>query len=261
MRHTRLLPSIAVVAVLTLTMVHAWPAGNDKAATSAAATRPATSQPTTSRPATTQATSAAVPPGMAIVPIKLPKPVFIGTPKNVPRSTTADKLTGKARPPLIAPKGTTNLALKKSVTSSEKEPIIGTLSLVTDGDKEAAEGSYVELGPGLQWVQIDLGAATEIYGICLWHFHADPRIYRDVVVQVADDPNFASNVRTVFSNDQDNSAGLGIGKDREYFEMYEGKLIQAKGVQARYVRLYSQGSTADDENHYIEVEVYGVPSK
>ena len=53
--------------------------------------------------------------------------------------------------------GLENVALNKPVTSSEEEIIIGTLGQVTDGDKECQEESYVALGPGPQWVQIDLG--------------------------------------------------------------------------------------------------------
>ena len=53
---------------------------------------------------------------------------------------------------------------------------------------------------------------------------------------------------------------MGIGKDREYIENYEGKLIDAKGIKARYVRLYSKGSTFSDPlNRYTEVEVFGLP--
>jgi len=66
-------------------------------------------------------------------------------------------------------------------------------------------------------------------------------------------------VRTVFNNDIDESAGLMKGRDRHYTETNEGKLIDAQGASARYVRLYSQGNTSDDLNHYIEVEVYGRP--
>jgi hypothetical protein len=50
-----------------------------------------------------------------------------------------------------------NLALNKPVTASDKDPIIGKLDQVTDGDKEGSDGSWVELGAGFQWVQIDLG--------------------------------------------------------------------------------------------------------
>lgn len=192
--------------------------------------------------------------------IKLPRPMFVGTPKNI-RSDNLEKPTGTKRPPFMAPKGTENLALEQPISSSDEEPIIGTIAQITDGDKEAADGSYVELGPGLQHVQVDLGKPSEIHAIIVWHYHQNARVYRDVVVQTADDPDFILNVQTVFNNDHDNSSGLGVGKDKEYIETYEGKLIDAKGVKGQYVRLYSDGSTANDMNHYIEVEVYGVPVK
>ena len=195
------------------------------------------------------------------IEIKLPKPVFIGTPKNIPAGTTVEKPSGKLRAPFMAPEGTTNVAFKKPVTSSDPRPTIGDLDMIADGDKEATDGSFIELGQGLQWVQIDLQAPYNIYAIVVWHYHQDPRVYHDVVVQVADDADFITNVQTVFNNDPDNSAGLGIGKDREYFETFEGKLIETKGVKGRYVRLYSKGNTSNEQNHYIEVEVYGKPAK
>jgi len=85
-------------------------------------------------------------------------------------------------------------------------------------------------------------------------------MYTDVVVQVADDPDFVINVRTLFNNDHDNSSGLGIGSDMHYVETFEGKLIDAKGVRARYVRLYSRGNSSNEYNHYIEVEIFGKPA-
>ena len=44
-------------------------------------------------------------------------------------------------------------------------------------------------------------------------------------------------------------------------ETYEGKLINAKGVKARYLRFYSKGSTESALNEYTEIEVYGRPAK
>jgi hypothetical protein len=193
------------------------------------------------------------------IDLKLPKPAFKGTPKHVPPGTNLEKPRDKPREPFLAPPGTTNVALGKEVTSSDHDPIVGELKLVTDGDKAAAEGAYVELGPGTQWVQIDLKQGCAIHALVVWHYHINARVYRDVVVQLADDPDFISNVRTLFSNDHDNSSGLGAGESQEYWETYEGKLIDAKGAQARYVRLYSKGSTSDDQNHYVEVEVWGSP--
>ena len=88
-----------------------------------------------------------------------------------------------------------------------------------------------------------------------------PRVYFDVIVQLADDAAFKKNVRTLFNNDHDNTSGLGAGKDMNYVETAEGKLVDAKGARARYVRLYSKGNNANELNHYVEVEVFGRPAK
>lgn len=190
--------------------------------------------------------------------IKLPQPMFIGTEKPI-RVANLRKLSTADRPPFLAPPGTTNVALGKPVSSSDEAPIIGELKMITDGDKEAADGSYVELGPGRQHVTIDLEGLHELYAIVVWHFHQNPQVYFDVVVQTAEDRDFVKNVRTLFNNDTDNSARLGAGTDMHYVETHRGELIDAKGVKARYVRLYSNGNSTDDLNHYIEVEVYGKP--
>lgn len=195
---------------------------------------------------------------LAAIEIELPKPMFVGTPQNF-RVANLEKPLGRSRPPFLAPAGTVNVALEKPVSSSDEEPIIGELELITDDDKEAADGSYVELGPFRQHVTIDLEDRHTIYALVMWHYHKQARVYRDVIVQVSDDPNFISGVTTLFNNDDDNSSGWGVGADRHYVETSEGKLIDARGVQARYVRLFSNGSTSNDLNHYIEVAVYGVP--
>ena len=171
------------------------------------------------------------------------------------------KPRGKPRPPFYAPEGCVNLAAGKTVASTDDMPIIGEIDMITDGDKEAADGSYVELGPFLQHITIDLEKQCEIYAVLVWHYHKQARVYFDVIVQTADDPDFITNVKTLFSNDIDNSAGLGIGKDMHYIETSEGHLVDAKGVKARYVRLYSNGNNANDLNNYIEVEVWGKPAE
>ena len=195
-------------------------------------------------------------PGKAALVLELPKPRFIGTPINI-RSPNLEKPRPGRRPDLLVPAGVTNVALKKPVTASDTSPIMGELSQVTDGDKDGIEGSYVEIGPGKQYFQIDLKDRHQIFAIVVWHYHAQARVYHDVVVQLSDDPAFSRNVRTVYNNDHDNSAGLGIGHEKEYIDTHEGLLIDAKGAGARYVRLYSNGNTESDLNHCTEVEVYG----
>ena len=192
--------------------------------------------------------------------IKLPAPAFVGTPSDSPSSPDVEKPTGKPRPPLMVPPGVSNVALGKKVTSSASLSE-DKLAKITDGDKDANESDIVLMRKGVQWVQVDLAKPYEIYAIVVWHAHDTPKVYHGVVAQVADDPDFTQNVRTLFNNDRDNGDGLGVGTNREYFETNEGKLIEGKGTVARYVRLYSRGSTESHMNEYTEVEVYGRPAK
>ncbi len=188
--------------------------------------------------------------------LKLPKPMFIGTPTNI-KSANLEPITGKSRGPFLVPKGTVLLSLKKAVKASDMQPVIGELDMINDGEKEGGDGYFIELGPSKQWVQIDLGASYNLHAILAWHYHSQARVYRDVVVQVSDDKDFLKGVTTVFNNDHDNSSGLGIGKDKEYIEVAEGRLFDPKGAAGRYVRLYSNGNSSNDLNHYVEVEVFG----
>lgn len=195
-----------------------------------------------------------------LLELNLPKPMFVGTPKNI-RSANLEQVTGKKRGPFYVPAGTKLLSLNKPVTASDMEPIIGDVDFVTDNEKSGEDGYFVEFGPGVQWIQIDLEDTFSLYAVLVWHYHSQARVYHDVVIQVSDDPDFIENVKTIYNNDHDNSSGLGIGRDKEYIEVNEGRLIDPKGVEGRYVRLFSRGNTSNDMNHYVEVEVYGKPVK
>ncbi len=207
-------------------------------------------------------TAPAVPAGdLEEIKLEFPKPMFIGTPvpAELPNLEKADP--SKVVKSIMVPKGTTNLAKGKKVTSSDAAPIIGDLTLVTDGDADGADGSFVELMPGKQWVQIDLGAEANIYKIAMWHYHKQAQAYIDVEVQVSDDPEFKTGVTSLWNSDHDDSSGMGKGSDPAYVETNHGRVIDAKGVKARYVRLWSNGNTSNDMNHYCEVEVFGTPAK
>jgi hypothetical protein len=195
-----------------------------------------------------------------LVPIalELPAPAFRGTPVPL-EEPNVEKPLGKPRPPFLAPEGTRNLSRGRPITCSDPAPSAGEIDLVNDGAKDASDFGYLELRAGSEWVQIDLGENATIYAILLWHHHAEARVYRDVVVQVSNDPDFLE-VQTVFNNDYDNTSGHGIGKDLGYVETSEGKLIDCRGVQGRYVRCYSRGNHVDGKNHYTEIEVFGKPA-
>jgi hypothetical protein len=190
--------------------------------------------------------------------LQLPKPMFIGTPTNI-KSPNLEVVTGKSRGPFMVPVGTKLLSLKRTVKASDMQPVIGELDMITDGEKEGGDGYFVELGPGKQWVQVDLGKPYSLHAVLVWHYHSQARVYRDVIVQGSDDKDFLRGVQTIFNNDHDNTSGLGAGKDKEYIEVAEGRLVDPKGVRARYLRFYSNGNTTNDLNHYVEIEVYGTP--
>jgi hypothetical protein len=195
----------------------------------------------------------------ALEPLKLtlPAPAFKGTPKNIPLSPIMEPPSDKPRPPLMVPAGLKNFAPGAKISCSDKSVTRDQLAKLTDGDKEASEASVLLLRKGTQYIQLDLGKPSEVFAIILWHSHTAAKVYHDVIVQVADDLDFTQNVRTLFNNDHENSAGLGVGTDREYFETYEGRLVDAKGAKARFIRCYSRGSTESPLNEYTEIEVYG----
>ncbi len=200
---------------------------------------------------------AAVSAGAATLKLVVPPAQLNGTPVPIVLPNL-DQYKGP-QAEITVPDGVTNIAKGKTVTSSDDFPMIGDLPLITDGNKDGAEGCYVELMEGVQWVQVDLGAAKDIYAVAMWHFHSQERAYKDVIVQISDDPKFNSGVKTIYNNDHDNSAKLGKGDKKAYIETNYGKLVDISKtpVKGRYVRFFSNGSTTNGSNHYIEVEVYG----
>ena len=62
---------------------------------------------------------------------------------------------------------------------------------------------------------------------------------------------------TIFNNDHDNTSKLGAGSEMNYVETSEGRLVDAKGGLARYVRLISNGNNADE----IEQSISGLKEK
>lgn len=186
----------------------------------------------------------------------MPKPLFIGS--GIPSNDTPPNLEKSNVPPVrevTVPRNVSLLSRGALVTSSDPAPL-GELSLVTDGDKQGDDGYGVELLPGQQWVQIDLGDTREIWLIWQWKYHKMGVIYKDVIIEISDDVKFGTS-RIVFNNDHDNTSGRGIGTDEAWVEANCGRAIQTHGARGRYVRLWSNGRNIDDTNQWIEVEVFG----
>ena len=93
-----------------------------------------------------------------------------------------------------------------------------------------------------------------------WMYSVDRDLvtpYQDTLVSLMNDEKFKDGVTTIFSNDHDNTAKLGKGADKEYRERHDGRPMDAKLTKGRYVRCYSNGSTSEPVNNYIEIEVFG----
>ena len=85
--------------------------------------------------------------------LKYPRPMYVGTPKDL----DVEKLERTweiTKPPFLVPEGTVNLALDKLVECSDEEPVMGDPDLVTDGEKDASDGFYIELDEGQRHITI-----------------------------------------------------------------------------------------------------------
>jgi hypothetical protein len=81
------------------------------------------------------------------LPVTLPKPTYVGTPVSIAGMDRLERPSGKPRPAFLAPIDVKNVAFGKPVTALMDPPIMGELSQIVDGDKEATETGLVDLGP------------------------------------------------------------------------------------------------------------------
>lgn len=191
--------------------------------------------------------------------LKLPASTIKSGAFELPVGPNIEPYSEKPPPPFLVPKGVRNVAAGRPVTTSVK-PFTGQPSQVTDGKKDAYDPDMVEMKKGVQWIQVDLGESYAIYAIAMWHDHRYwTQTMHDVIVQISDDPTFQKGVTTLFNSDRDNSSGVGIGTDLEYFESKFGRIVNGKGIKARYIRGYTNGSNLSRLNGWQELEVYGLP--
>ena len=190
-------------------------------------------------------------------------------------------------PTLKLPSGSTNLAFRRPITTNFPAPIVGRLDMITDGNKGVvtypdgrlryidADNCYVEFSPsipsvageestelGPRFVQFDFQESTCFDAIWIWAGYREHGydVVRKLVVQISQDPNFATNTTTVFNCDTDNSLGFGLGQDRPFASSRFGKLIPIKATLGRFVRIWCNGSVMIPwETRLVEIEIYGRP--
>ena len=193
------------------------------------------------------------------IKFELPPPHSSGTPKEIKSDNLEpDPGPGKLRPPIMVPIGfDKKLTTEETKVTTSEEAVTGENEYVVDADKTPDATCMLQLPGGVQWVQLDLGAEKTVSAVCVWHDQGDDRVYKDVIVQLSNDEKFTKDVTTIFNNDHDNSSKLGKGTDKEYRERNDGRPMDGKLTKARYVRCYSNGSSSEPVNNYIEIEVFG----
>ena len=87
-------------------------------------------------------------PGKEELKLKLPKPMFIGTPDQHQERQPRDRSRASRARRSTCRRAPSCSRLKKKVTSSDMQPVIGELDMVTDGEKSGGDGYFIELGPG-----------------------------------------------------------------------------------------------------------------
>lgn len=162
----------------------------------------------------------------------------------------------------------TNVALgNAAVTTNSFVRNAVSLAKLVDGNRQASSYALIDATAGPKWVQLDLGESFNVTRVSVLNdFNpSEPRTGRDIIVQLSNDPSFASGVTTVFNNDTDNTAGQGAGTDASYLEPTDGSgktVTLSSPVSARYVRSWANGHVRSSNNSIqtvntpVEVEVY-----
>lgn len=102
---------------------------------------------------------------------------------------------------------------------------------------------YYTIGAGLQSITVDMGASYGVSKITLWHYFADNRIFNNTKTEVSAD---GVNWTTVYDSSISGT----------YVETADGKTITFPARNIRYIRDWSNGSSADSNNHWIEVKAF-----
>ena len=137
-----------------------------------------------------------------------------------------------------------NLALGKPVTASYTRPTHGKFAFLTDGKLNDHVGHGVK---GRVWMQVDLGQVVEVAHLRLWHYFRDRRTYHHNRIALSATGEFNGEEAVVFDSE----------KQGEYPESAKGRVFSFKPVQVRYVRNWTDASTGNVGNQWVELEAYG----
>lgn len=137
------------------------------------------------------------------------------------------------------------------------------LTQIFDGNKTNSEYSHFSSDTQRisSYLQFDLGDVYSLSEIKMWRYADGSRKYTNTIILVSEDEQF-NTYEVVYNSDVTNVHNLNLeANDEDYVEETTGKSFTANNVNARYVRMYMYGNTAGNQNHVVEIEVYGVSKK
>lgn len=112
---------------------------------------------------------------------------------------------------------------------------------LTDGN--TASNPYYGTGIGLQSVTVNLGSPQDVSMLKIWHYYADGRTYHATKTEVSTDN---LNWTTIYD-----SATSGT-----YPETSAGKTHSFPMQKVQYIRDWTNGSTSNTSNHWVEIQAY-----
>jgi hypothetical protein len=121
------------------------------------------------------------------------------------------------------------------------KPVSATSSAAIGNSANLFDGvstTYADFGAGNQWLQVDIGSVVNLGGIDLAMYTGDGRTYFGVQVEISVDGFSWLTVR-----DSGNLWGIEDGC----------QIRIVSGYMARYIRVWSNGSTANTGNHVSKI--------
>jgi hypothetical protein len=199
-----------------------------------------------------------VPEGMERYDTAPPPPVFISSPLPIMEGPNLEPVP-PSQSTFEAPPGLKNLALAAHITASLPLPSEELRKVADNAKGSDPSFDLLSLGRGPQSLTLDLGQQATLHTLVLWHRFDYLVSYRDVIVEASTTADFSHPI-PLYNNDHDDTLGKGKGPDRAYVETNFGRVIPLHSHPARWLRVWSNGSQLSGENHYAEIQVWGLPA-
>jgi hypothetical protein len=118
-----------------------------------------------------------------------------------------------------------------------------TNAYLTDGN--TASNPYYGVGAvtGGASAKVTLSSTQDISSIKVWHYYQDGRTYYGTKTEVSEDD---INWTTIFDS----------ATDGTYQETSAGKTHTFPQRKVRYIRDWTNGSTANTSNHWVEIQAF-----